>query len=122
MRDLFAANPQLGEVTATRISSWYGPIVMNTQEQLRQAFEELQEGTFLDPRRPAPFPTRSKGTVGAHDPKYADVVRVLLARGIRVDARDGNGDTALMRARKLEGLSEAHAALARTLQTAGAVE
>ncbi len=27
--------------------AWYGPIVMNTQEQLRQAFEELDEGTFL---------------------------------------------------------------------------
>ena len=27
--------------------AWYGPIVMNTQEQLRQAYEELQEGTFL---------------------------------------------------------------------------
>jgi hypothetical protein len=27
--------------------AWYGPIVMNTQEQLRQAFSELQEGTFL---------------------------------------------------------------------------
>jgi len=27
--------------------AWYGPIVMNTQEQLRQAFEELQSGTFL---------------------------------------------------------------------------
>jgi len=27
--------------------AWYGPIVMNTQEQLRQAFEELQKGTFL---------------------------------------------------------------------------
>jgi hypothetical protein len=27
--------------------AWYGPIVMNTQEQLRQAFRELQEGTFL---------------------------------------------------------------------------
>jgi redox-sensitive bicupin YhaK (pirin superfamily) len=27
--------------------AWYGPIVMNTQEQLRRAFEELQQGTFL---------------------------------------------------------------------------
>jgi redox-sensitive bicupin YhaK (pirin superfamily) len=27
--------------------AWYGPIVMNTQEQLQQAFEELREGTFL---------------------------------------------------------------------------
>jgi quercetin 2,3-dioxygenase len=27
--------------------AWYGPIVMNTQEQLRQAFDELDEGTFL---------------------------------------------------------------------------
>jgi hypothetical protein len=28
--------------------AWYGPIVMNTQEQLRQAFAELEQGTFLD--------------------------------------------------------------------------
>jgi len=28
--------------------AWYGPIVMNTQEQLQQAFEELHEGTFLE--------------------------------------------------------------------------
>jgi len=27
--------------------AWYGPIVMNTQEQLRKAFAELEEGTFL---------------------------------------------------------------------------
>ena len=27
--------------------AWYGPIVMNTQEELRKAFEELQDGTFL---------------------------------------------------------------------------
>ncbi len=27
--------------------AWYGPIVMNTQEELRQAFEELERGTFL---------------------------------------------------------------------------
>jgi redox-sensitive bicupin YhaK (pirin superfamily) len=27
--------------------AWYGPIVMNTQEQLRQAYMELEKGTFL---------------------------------------------------------------------------
>ena len=30
--------------------AWYGPIVMNTQDQLRQAFEELNRGTFLQSR------------------------------------------------------------------------
>ena len=27
--------------------AWYGPIVMNTKEELRQAIEELNEGTFI---------------------------------------------------------------------------
>ena len=27
--------------------AWYGPIVMNTQAQLREAFQELEKGTFL---------------------------------------------------------------------------
>ena len=27
--------------------AWHGPIVMNTQEELRQAFSELRDGTFI---------------------------------------------------------------------------
>jgi redox-sensitive bicupin YhaK (pirin superfamily) len=27
--------------------AWYGPIVMNTEEQLRQAYDELRQGTFI---------------------------------------------------------------------------
>lgn len=27
--------------------AWYGPIVMNTEAQLRQAYEELRDGTFI---------------------------------------------------------------------------
>ncbi len=27
--------------------AWYGPIVMNTQQELRQAMEDLREGTFI---------------------------------------------------------------------------
>src|SRR6202045_4122735 len=42
IRFLLVSGKPLGEPVA-----WYGPIVMNTQEQLRHAFEELQEGTFL---------------------------------------------------------------------------
>jgi len=30
--------------------AWYGPIVMNTQQELRTAFQEYQEGTFVKPR------------------------------------------------------------------------
>ena len=30
--------------------AWYGPIVMNTQEQLRQAMTELQTGAFIKHR------------------------------------------------------------------------
>lgn len=29
--------------------AWYGPIVMNTQGELRQALRELQDGTFITP-------------------------------------------------------------------------
>jgi redox-sensitive bicupin YhaK (pirin superfamily) len=31
--------------------AWYGPIVMNTQEELRTAFDELERGTFIKDRR-----------------------------------------------------------------------
>jgi redox-sensitive bicupin YhaK (pirin superfamily) len=30
--------------------AWYGPIVMNTQAQLQEAYAQLREGTFLKPK------------------------------------------------------------------------
>ena len=47
IRFLLVSGKPLGEPVA-----WYGPIVMNTQEQLRRAFEELREGTFLTAEAP----------------------------------------------------------------------
>jgi redox-sensitive bicupin YhaK (pirin superfamily) len=30
--------------------AWYGPIVMNTQDELRQAVAEMKQGTFIKHR------------------------------------------------------------------------
>ncbi|HII97934.1 MAG TPA: pirin family protein [Methanoregula sp.] len=42
MRFLLAAGRSIGEPVA-----WRGPIVMNTREELRQAFHEVEAGTFI---------------------------------------------------------------------------
>jgi len=42
VRFLFVSGKPLGEPVA-----WYGPIVMNTQEELKLAFEEYKQGTFV---------------------------------------------------------------------------
>ena len=47
VRFLLISGLPIGEPVA-----WYGPIVMNTQEELHLAFEEYQEGTFIKPRHP----------------------------------------------------------------------
>ncbi len=42
VRFLLVSGKPIGEPVA-----WYGPIVMNTQEELKIAFEEYQKGTFI---------------------------------------------------------------------------
>ena len=46
VRFLLVSGRPLGEPVA-----WYGPIVMNTQEELRIAFEEYEKGTFIKSER-----------------------------------------------------------------------
>jgi quercetin 2,3-dioxygenase len=46
VRFLFVSGKPIKEPVA-----WYGPIVMNTQEELRVAFEEYQNGTFIKHKR-----------------------------------------------------------------------
>jgi redox-sensitive bicupin YhaK (pirin superfamily) len=42
VRFLLISGKPLGEPIA-----WYGPIVMNTREELKVAFEEYEKGTFV---------------------------------------------------------------------------
>lgn len=46
IRFLLVAGRPLREPVA-----WYGPIVMNTQDELQDAFQQLERGTFLAPRQ-----------------------------------------------------------------------
>ncbi|HMK37605.1 MAG TPA: pirin family protein [Desulfomonilaceae bacterium] len=46
VRFLLVSGKPIGEPVA-----WYGPIVMNTQEELRIAFEEYRNGTFIQHKR-----------------------------------------------------------------------
>ncbi len=43
IRFLLVSGKPIGEPVA-----WQGPIVMNTAEELRAAYSELRDGTFLD--------------------------------------------------------------------------
>ena len=47
VRFLFVSGRPIREPVA-----WYGPIVMNTREELRVAFQEYQDGSFIKYRRP----------------------------------------------------------------------
>ena len=46
LRFLLISGKPIGEPVA-----WYGPIVMNTQEELKIAFDEYQNGTFIKKKR-----------------------------------------------------------------------
>jgi len=48
IRFLLISGKPIGEPVA-----WYGPIVMNTQEELRLAFEEYHQGTFIKHASPS---------------------------------------------------------------------
>jgi len=46
-RDLGARFLLIGGIPLNEPVAWYGPIVMNTQEQLARAMEDLREGSFI---------------------------------------------------------------------------
>ncbi|MBP1740927.1 MAG: Pirin domain protein, partial [Deltaproteobacteria bacterium] len=47
VRFLLISSKPIGEPVA-----WYGPIVMNTAEELHEAFEEYRNGTFIKHKKP----------------------------------------------------------------------
>jgi quercetin 2,3-dioxygenase len=49
LRFLLVSGRPIGEPVA-----WYGPIVMNTREELRKALDEYRDGTFIKRGRPEP--------------------------------------------------------------------
>ena len=61
-RFLFVSGEPLKEPVA-----WRGPIVMNTQEELDKAFEELDEGTFIKTAKPAKSSLRLKTDIEVKD-------------------------------------------------------
>jgi len=44
--------------------AWYGPIVMNTEDELRTAFDELNKGTFYQRAWQRQPPHRRRGSDG----------------------------------------------------------
>ena len=50
VRFLLISGKPIGEPVA-----WYGPIVMNSDEELQLAFEEYRKGTFIKPKKSSPI-------------------------------------------------------------------
>lgn len=78
--------------------AWHGPIVMNTREELRRAFEDLDNGTFLryEEDRAPPGPLQSGSVLRVQVVDVADVYRKqrgrLGARDPAADQRDRNDE------------------------------
>jgi redox-sensitive bicupin YhaK (pirin superfamily) len=74
VRFLLVSGQPLGEPVP-----WYGPIVMNTQEELRHAFAPLKDGSFL---RPMPRDNGRAGPGASRDEPCRLHIRLLATRGI----------------------------------------